>query len=64
MEHYELPVDQAFQVLAQASMRLNRKVRDVADHLVHTGELLGGQPGGDGGRPGPGTGRGRTGPGA
>lgn len=29
----------AFTLLAQASMHSNRKVRDVADALVHTGEL-------------------------
>ncbi|MCW2573989.1 MAG: hypothetical protein JWR66_19, partial [Modestobacter sp.] len=30
-----------FQLLARASMATNRKLRDVADHLVRTGELLG-----------------------
>jgi GAF domain-containing protein len=39
IERYKLTSDQAFQLLAQASMNANRKVRDVADHLVHTGEL-------------------------
>jgi GAF domain-containing protein len=39
MERHRLTPDQAFQLLAQASMQANRKVRDVADHLVHTGEL-------------------------
>jgi GAF domain-containing protein len=39
MERYKLTPDQAFQRLAQASMNANRKLRDVADHLVHTGEL-------------------------
>jgi GAF domain-containing protein len=39
MERHRLTADQAFQLLAQASMNANRKVRDVADDLVHTGEL-------------------------
>jgi len=40
MERHKLTADQAFQALAQASMHANRKVRDVADQLVHTGELF------------------------
>jgi AmiR/NasT family two-component response regulator len=39
MERHELTADQAFQVLSRASMNSNRKVRDNADHLVHTGDL-------------------------
>jgi transcriptional regulator with GAF, ATPase, and Fis domain len=39
MERYKLTPDQAFQMLAQASMHANRKVRDIADQLVHTGVL-------------------------
>jgi GAF domain-containing protein len=39
IERYKLTPDQAFQLLAQASMHANRKVRDIADDLVHTGEL-------------------------
>ena len=39
IERYKVTPDQAFQLLARASMNANRKVRDVADHLVHTGEL-------------------------
>ncbi|MGY1691131.1 ANTAR domain-containing protein [Geodermatophilus sp. SYSU D01105] len=39
IERYKLTPDQAFQLLAQASMHANRKVRDLADHLVHTGEF-------------------------
>jgi AmiR/NasT family two-component response regulator len=39
MERHKLTADQAFQTLAQASMRANRKLRDIADHLVATGEL-------------------------
>ena len=41
VERYKLTPDQAFQLLATASMAANRKVRDIADHLVHTGELMG-----------------------
>jgi GAF domain-containing protein len=55
IERYKLTPDQAFQLLAQASMHSNRKVRDVAHRLVHTGELFGAQPSGDGGRHVPGT---------
>ncbi|SDO71701.1 GAF and ANTAR domain-containing protein [Geodermatophilus sp. DSM 45219] len=39
MERHKITADQAFQLLAHASMTTNTKVRDVADHLVHTGEL-------------------------
>jgi GAF domain-containing protein len=39
MERGKLTPDQAFQVLAHASMTTNRKLRDVADHLVQTGEI-------------------------
>ena len=39
MERHKLTADQAFQLLAQASMASNTKVRDVADLLVSTGEL-------------------------
>jgi AmiR/NasT family two-component response regulator len=39
MERYNLTADQAFQLLARASMTTNRKLRDVADHLARTGEL-------------------------
>ncbi len=42
MERHKLTADQAFQALATISMRSNTKVRDVAEHLVRTGELLGG----------------------
>jgi GAF domain-containing protein len=37
MERHRLTADQAFQALAQVSMRTNRKVRDVAEQLVLTG---------------------------
>jgi GAF domain-containing protein len=39
MERYKLTADRAFQLLARVSMDSNRKVRDIADHLVATGEL-------------------------
>jgi GAF domain-containing protein len=39
MERYKLTPDRAFQLLARASMTTNRKLRDIADHLVRTGEL-------------------------
>jgi GAF domain-containing protein len=39
MERHKLTADQAFQVLARASMAQNVKVRDVADQLVRTGEM-------------------------
>lgn len=52
IERYKLTPDQALQLLAQASMRANRKVRDIADDLVHTGEFPGLQVRGTGrGRP-------------
>jgi len=39
MERHKLTADQAFQMLAHASMSSNRKLRDVAEGLVHTGDL-------------------------
>ena len=39
IERFKLTPDQAFQALAQASMRSNTKVRDIADRLVRTGEF-------------------------
>jgi GAF domain-containing protein len=50
IERHRLTPDQAFQLLARVSMNVNRKVRDVADELVHTGELPV-PPTGNGGRP-------------
>ena len=41
IERFKFTPDQAFQMLTRVSMHANRKVRDIADHLVHTGELLG-----------------------
>ncbi len=39
MERLKLTPDQAFQLLARVSMASNRKLRDLAEHLVRTGEL-------------------------
>ena len=39
IERHKLTPDQAFQLLAQTSMHANRKLRDVAENLVLTGEL-------------------------
>jgi GAF domain-containing protein len=39
IERHKLTPDQAFQLLVRVSMNVNRKVRDVADQLVRTGEL-------------------------
>ena len=39
IERNKLTADQAFRPLAEASMHTNRKVRDVAEDLVLTGEL-------------------------
>ncbi len=38
MERYTLTADQAFLLLAQASVH-DQEVGDIADHLVHTGEF-------------------------
>ncbi|MCZ2805561.1 GAF and ANTAR domain-containing protein [Modestobacter sp. VKM Ac-2983] len=40
MERQKLNADQAFQYLAHASQATNRKLRDVAEHLVRTGEVM------------------------
>jgi GAF domain-containing protein len=39
IERHKLTADQAFRLLTDASMHTNRKVRDVAEDLVLTGEL-------------------------
>ena len=39
VERHKVTPDQAFQLLAEASMNANRKVRDIAEQLVHTGEF-------------------------
>jgi hypothetical protein len=51
IERYKLTPDQAFQVLSRASMNTNSTLRDIADHLVHTGELLSAEPRTDSGSP-------------
>jgi len=42
MERHRLTADAAFTVLTHSSQRTNTKLRDVANHLVRTGELPGG----------------------
>ena len=44
MERFKLTGDDAFQLLAHVSMRSNVKLREIADHLVTTGELFSGDP--------------------
>jgi AmiR/NasT family two-component response regulator len=39
MERCKLTADQALQALTQASMTANRKLRYIAERLVHTGEF-------------------------
>ncbi len=39
IERYKLTPDQAFRLLVEASMYTNRRVRDLAEHLVLTGEM-------------------------
>jgi len=39
IERYKLTADQAFQLLVRVSMTTNRKLRDIADDLVRTGEF-------------------------
>jgi len=39
MERHKMTADQAFTALTHASQHANLKLRDVADHLVRTGEL-------------------------
>ncbi len=39
MDRHKLTANQAFQVLAQMSMKANRKLYAIADDLVHTGDL-------------------------
>ena len=39
IERHKLTADQAFHVLVEASSRSNTKLRTIAEHLVHTGEL-------------------------
>ena len=44
IERHKLTAEQAFRLLADASMHTNRKVRDVAEDLVLTGELTDAPP--------------------
>jgi GAF domain-containing protein len=39
VERYKISPEQAFRLLAETSTRSNRRVRDLAEHLVRTGEL-------------------------
>src|SRR4051812_42014078 len=39
MERYHLTIDQAFQFLAQVAVDTKTGLRDVADHLLHTGQI-------------------------
>ena len=41
MTRYELDAQQAFKVLARISQQSNRKLHDIAEDLVRTGELPG-----------------------
>jgi GAF domain-containing protein len=41
MERHKLTAEQAFQLLAHASMRTNTKLRVISEHLVLTGDLPG-----------------------
>ncbi len=63
IERYKLTPDQAFQLLARASMHANQKVRDIAEQLVHTGEFPVASPRAGSRRPRPGPVSGRGGPG-
>ncbi len=40
IERHKLTAEQAFRLLVESSMHTNRKVRDIADDLVLTGELV------------------------
>jgi GAF domain-containing protein len=51
IERYKVTPDHAFRLLALASMNANRKLRDVADDLLRTGELPAVTPRGNRGRP-------------
>jgi GAF domain-containing protein len=54
IERYKVTPDQAFRLLAVASMKANRKLRQVADDLVRTGELPAGVATGERRRTSPG----------
>ena len=40
MERYKITAEQAFVVLSRASSRSNIKLRDIADHLASSGEII------------------------
>jgi AmiR/NasT family two-component response regulator len=40
MERYKIDGERAFDVLDRTSQHTNRKLRDIAEHLATTGELL------------------------
>jgi hypothetical protein len=63
IERYKLTPDRAFQLLARVSMHANRKVRDIADELVRTGEFPVVAPRAEGMGPGTKPAPGRPGPG-
>jgi GAF domain-containing protein len=44
MERHKITADQAFELLARVSSRNNTKLREVAEQLVHSGELPGPRP--------------------
>lgn len=62
VRRYRLSPDQAFHLLAQASMSAERTVRDIADDLVRTGRLPAVAAREGSGRPRPPRGPGRRGP--
>jgi GAF domain-containing protein len=62
IERYKIVPDHAFRLLALASMNANRKLRDVADDLVRTGELPAVTPRGNRPRPESAQPRSRPGP--
>jgi GAF domain-containing protein len=62
IERFKVTPDHAFRLLALASMTANRKLRDVADDLLRTGELPAVTPRGSRGRPGGSQSRSRPGP--
>jgi len=64
IERYKLTPDHAFRLLTLASMTANRKVRDLADDLVRTGDLPAVTPRGNRARREGGPSRGRPGPGS
>jgi len=36
---HKITSDDAFDLLRRSSQNLNRKLRDIADHVIHTGQL-------------------------